>query len=65
MRPRSRENAPARAGDFTEKASGSWLTGDRFFHCFTMSLTIFRRTLRFLFLRRVKSTTTVDAAELR
>jgi hypothetical protein len=62
---RNRARARARAGCFAKRASSFWLTGNEFGYCFSESLTICTEVLRFLFLRVVKSTTTVNAAALR
>jgi hypothetical protein len=59
-RPNTRGKARPRprAGDFTEKASGSSLTTNGFLHSYSKSLTRYRKALRFLFLYRTRSTTT-------
>jgi hypothetical protein len=47
----------ARAGCFVKRTPGSWLNGDRFFHCFSESLTHYRKLLQVLILRRGRSST--------
>jgi hypothetical protein len=57
--------APARAGSFAKRASGSWLTGNEFFYYFIVSLTDCRKDPVVLILRKGRSPTTLNAAELR
>ena len=63
--PGLRGIAPARAGYFAEKPSVFRLTRNGFFHYFLESLTLCRRVLRFLFLRRGRSPTASSAGKLR
>jgi hypothetical protein len=59
------ERAHAREGDFAQRSSGFWLTITGFYHYYTESLTVCRRDLVVLILRRGRSLTTAHAAELR
>ena len=60
-----KERARARGGILVEGPSGFWLTGNMFFYYSYVSLTIYRKPLRFLFLRTGKSPTALSAAEVR
>jgi hypothetical protein len=50
--------AHARGGDFAERPSGFWLTGDGFGYYFLESLTVYRKDPHVLILHRTRSTTT-------
>jgi hypothetical protein len=62
--PRENAPAPARAGSFAKRVSGSWLTGNEFFYYFIVSLTDCRKPLHVLILHKVRSSTASSAAEL-
>jgi hypothetical protein len=57
--------AHAHGGDFVERPSGFWLTGDGFGYYSSESLTICTEVLQFLILRRRRPSTTANAIELR
>jgi hypothetical protein len=57
--------AHARGGDFAERPSGFWLTGDGFGYYSSKSLTICTEVLWFLILRRRRPSTTANATEFR
>jgi hypothetical protein len=54
---RGSARAPARPGKFAQGPSAFWLTGDGFDYCFSESLTIHKKTLRFLSIHNLKSST--------
>jgi hypothetical protein len=58
------KRARARGEGFAEEPTGFWLIVHGFGHCCTESLTVCRKDPWFLFLRRGRSPTTVNAAEL-
>jgi hypothetical protein len=58
-------SARARTGCFAKRASVFWLTQGGFGYCFLESLTICRNAPELLFLRRMRSPTTANVAELR
>jgi hypothetical protein len=56
IRAKSRAR-PRPRGEFAQRPSAFWLTGDRFGYCFSKSLTLHKKTLSFLSILCFKSPT--------